>query len=597
MLLLLLLLLVGSSDAYLRTNVTLAIHHDQYISVHVGNPGRTLVLRLRWDMATSYIYSPPDTWSDTYSARDGGTELFYLGATKLRLPVVVGQREPDPRLDSSGSVAHDGSLALGRDSELWLRWRCFTLSRHALVLGPCEMAPRDVRYADPTAALTLHDEMSVSSSADPNRTWPLSIRLDQEFTHQPLREYTAGPFSLMLRPDRRRREAVSTPLLRIDALRIRTAQGGEERTVRICELMPHAAGRERSSYVIGRIHTTGEFVYSSDIVRRDVRVAPLFSTAPDVPTSMQAVFAVLTLLLWCVWTLERTSWLDHLTSRAIQLSSKKPLSKIACFDENVMHKLIHLNVDAEDRACGTLVWVARFVTIWSAYASAWGFEAARFAEWTVAGPKVLGAVGFYAVAALSVAAPIVVTPALARRKAFISTGLVQIALLAATYLQLLPQTTDDAINLAAELVLAAVMVVRAAEYPLWIALRGLDRNLVPVADRTEVNDELGIALLWCCLLLPFLATLFVYGAAAPLLEALFPANGANQLFAWLVLLPMTLYVAYARVMRSFTQHLQRRVLTMNRRVLEISKELHQQQRSTAAADGEPVLLPPPGDSS
>ena len=142
--LLLLLPLIHCCDAYLRTNVTLAIHQSQYVSVHVGNPGRTLVLRLRWDMSTSYIYSMPDAWSDTYSPRYGGTELFYLGATKLRLPVVVGQREPDPRLDSSGSVTHDGSLAMGRDSELWLRWRCFTLSRHALILGPCEMSSRDI---------------------------------------------------------------------------------------------------------------------------------------------------------------------------------------------------------------------------------------------------------------------------------------------------------------------------------------------------------------------------------------------------------------------------------------------------------------------
>lgn len=72
--------------------VTLSLYDDQYVYVIIGNPGRYLKLRLNFQIDYSIMYTDLGRSSQTYALDDSvrtlGSDIFYLGSYKLRLPVV-----------------------------------------------------------------------------------------------------------------------------------------------------------------------------------------------------------------------------------------------------------------------------------------------------------------------------------------------------------------------------------------------------------------------------------------------------------------------------------------------------------------------------
>lgn len=109
----------------------LNVEHDAFVDVIIGNPGRTVRLRIDFGQNTSLVlFTAPDDLSREYSIVPP-TLLVYMGPALVRLTFRV-----DASLyDAKSVVKYDGLLGLGRASDVWNYWGLVSVSSHRLVLG------------------------------------------------------------------------------------------------------------------------------------------------------------------------------------------------------------------------------------------------------------------------------------------------------------------------------------------------------------------------------------------------------------------------------------------------------------------------------
>lgn len=109
----------------------LNVVYDNFVDVIIGNPGRTVRLRLDFSSNTSLVlFSSPDDLSREYSTLPP-TLLVYLGPALVRLTFKV-----DLSLyDSKSTVKYDGLLGLGYSSDVWKYWATASVSSQRFVLG------------------------------------------------------------------------------------------------------------------------------------------------------------------------------------------------------------------------------------------------------------------------------------------------------------------------------------------------------------------------------------------------------------------------------------------------------------------------------
>lgn len=162
--------------------VRLEVVHKEYIVLPTGNPDMYVKLRLDFNLNDTYLYTEPFTNSQTYSILNDitadpnnpfswwsyptiptiingggishqdsignlpmfiggantlkhGSEIFYFGLYKLRLPVIFGYPDPYYTSTLTNRVQHEGVLGLGRSSAIWQTWQTITITDGNLVLG------------------------------------------------------------------------------------------------------------------------------------------------------------------------------------------------------------------------------------------------------------------------------------------------------------------------------------------------------------------------------------------------------------------------------------------------------------------------------
>lgn len=178
---------VDASTPATQRPVRLSLYSDQYVDLHVGNPGKSMRLRLRFDLNQTYLYERPETYSDTYALGPPSSDIFYFGALKLRLYVIYGE-EYDRRLDTSDSVEYNGVLAMGGSSQLWTFWHEFTMSRGTLALGAYD--PIDVKTiwssdesVQPSIGPPSAHAISASAVSDSSCPFDLQMQSHSEVAH------------------------------------------------------------------------------------------------------------------------------------------------------------------------------------------------------------------------------------------------------------------------------------------------------------------------------------------------------------------------------------------------------------------------------
>lgn len=109
----------------------LSVIYDTYVDVTVGNPGKTLRLRIDFSRdAALTLFSAPEDLSKEYSLYPH-TLLVYLGPAFVRLTFTV-----DASLhDAHSVIKYDGILGFGHYSDIWKYWTHVSVSSHRLVLG------------------------------------------------------------------------------------------------------------------------------------------------------------------------------------------------------------------------------------------------------------------------------------------------------------------------------------------------------------------------------------------------------------------------------------------------------------------------------
>jgi hypothetical protein len=318
-----LLFAVEIAEAFALRKIRVPLYQRQYVLVRVGIPGRTLVLRLRWDTHTTYLYDSPYSYSSSFSA--DGSDLFFLSSEipPVRLPVVYGQ-EPSQllspylpfyngqRQDTSGGVAYGGVLGMGPNSFIWRYWTEYTISKYTLTLGGYDELDTLTSGIDIGSATGF----SIGIGCLANGTLPLDFTVEEEFTYIPVDIFPAIHDMLFKTQDHR----ISNEIYPVhdNGTRIGTRSiafwlssassvivssfGAPEMALRIAE----REGKNSSRITLGRLHTTEDFVYYRNMLTGNETVELVFDTFPSTPDGQasEGFMSLLSLAMWCVWSLE-----------------------------------------------------------------------------------------------------------------------------------------------------------------------------------------------------------------------------------------------------------------------------------------------------
>jgi hypothetical protein len=440
--LLLLLLLTGLAIAI--HSVRIPLYTRQYVQVRVGNPGRKLTLRLRWDHDTTYLYERGESYSFTFGASD---EIFYLGDVKVRLPIVYGLEAPllvsadgtvlqdDRRIDTSGSVTHHGSLGLGPGSFLWRYWTSYTISRHTLTLGS---------YDSLDVKTSRQDRIESSGPVDPSEVLRAAFRLRHvndslhvlrpnlasEFTYLPIDAYRALQRLLeqaesrgiyTLQADRARLKASiimssvqhpgvnNTFWLGVGLTYITTAYGSHERVIRMADSVEFEQTARIGDVTMGRLHLLDQHVFYEDKMHHVVRLETAFDGFPliDSGQAPQGWLTLIALVMYIWWPLETYSmlyqWLlsglsphikritrhlEVLAQSAQAWVNGRPVLEEATTANGTITEDIPATVYEQPLNAGPIDWnvvpvmlfASRVICLVSAYVTLFGFQSVRFAE-------------------------------------------------------------------------------------------------------------------------------------------------------------------------------------------------------------------------
>jgi hypothetical protein len=573
----LLCLLFGASAAWDPINidansVRLPLYQKQYIQVRVGDPGRVLVLRLRWDHDLTFLYDRPESYSATFTDT---SDIFYLKHIKVRLPVVYGLEtaaliapngaiiNDDRRVDTSGGVSHQGSLGLGRNSPLWHYWSGFTLSQHTLTLG--EYDTLDVLNRNPgriESTLTANGESTLradflchgvaATSEASAALWTLNPDLAYEFSYLPASIFR--PLKTMLddaeealHPDERHKAAFvmssganddtatnNTFWLGLGLSYITTSYGSHERVIRMSEGSTSEQQDTQvpaDSITLGRLHLLEQHVYSYDRITGTVRIEHAFDTYPLMESGMapQGWVPLVALAMWVLWRVEAFTMAHQWIHSGIAPQTRrhvKQLERLAAMSKSwFSHESVptettttaakrigddpHQTPSSQEIAqdvhsplsAGPLDWTivpsllfaVRIVCVPAMFVAVFGFRAARFAEQIALLaylPAVLGDICYYAAIVVCLSGPLVVNTFFLRRLTGAGAALVYSSLLAAAWLTQLPDTDNYFFRLLFNLEYATMLCIRLAEWPMQIALRGMDTDITNrIVHAGEYNTD------------------------------------------------------------------------------------------------------------
>lgn len=154
---------------YAPTRLTLS--DGEYVSMVVGNPGKTLTFRVDFFSDHIMFFTALSQQSQTYNDIDGvrGSEIFYVGRYKLRFPFTLEANPENPNSALYHATDHAGVIGLGEHSPLWRYWHNFTVSPDTLILGGYDVfLQRSPSYVGPI--FELGTELPVRVSAGGNDT-------------------------------------------------------------------------------------------------------------------------------------------------------------------------------------------------------------------------------------------------------------------------------------------------------------------------------------------------------------------------------------------------------------------------------------------
>jgi hypothetical protein len=170
--------------------VSLTVYEETYVRLLVGNPGQLINFRLNYSLDEIQLHSSLSAQSQTYSSSEwGGTELFYLGDYRVRLPFRYAADAAEHIAMLSRPGPYGGTLGLGRYSPLWKYWRRVTYAPDSIRLGNYN----SYAQLDPQQRPPLLTHGRVSCSLDTGR--PAELQLSPKYMdmYLPGEIYTEQP--------------------------------------------------------------------------------------------------------------------------------------------------------------------------------------------------------------------------------------------------------------------------------------------------------------------------------------------------------------------------------------------------------------------
>lgn len=280
----------------------LCVVYDTFVDVIIGNPGRTVRLRIDFSTNTSVVlFSAPDDLSKEYSTTPP-TLLVYLGPALVRLTFQVDLS----RYDSKSTVKYDGLLGFGYASDLWKYWATASVSSKRLVLGAFDKSLSRSTYSPFRLDFTRAEPTTVVRVRDQNFT----------LTYDPAEYYSTFPHILYhnitnfdLQFNKLHMEIDSNDI------RLRLTSGFDRTLVR------KNVDYEDARIVLGQ-HFSHNFVLYYNVVNRSKHLMPafdLFAVEKAEPLYSHALL-VLFFLLSIVWTAVVSALRNENNDPVVQLS-------------------------------------------------------------------------------------------------------------------------------------------------------------------------------------------------------------------------------------------------------------------------------------
>ena len=181
---------------YALQPVRLTVHENVHVRLLVGNPGQFVNFRLNYSLDEIQLHQSLDGSSQTCSETgERGTDLFYLGDYRVRLPYRRAADSAEPIALQSRPGPYGGTLGLGRYSPLWKYWRRVGYSTNSILLGGYD----SYAQLDPETRPPLLSHGRVSCSLDTGLIGELQVDPGCMDMYLPGESFAEPPHSISFR--------------------------------------------------------------------------------------------------------------------------------------------------------------------------------------------------------------------------------------------------------------------------------------------------------------------------------------------------------------------------------------------------------------
>lgn len=268
----------------------LPVRQNEYVSVFVGAvPGRLLTLRIDKEQnETIVLFKFPDSKAFIrYGETAEGEDLVYIGCHFMHLALTI-----DPSKNAQSTMAYDGILGLGADSQLWRYWSKYSLSSSDLVLGTHDHFIERRKFKEFQLSIRGREPMYTDLPITFNGLSIMTRQRRIKVSFRPEEPHTRVPSDIYFRLVNS-----SDPLFEIHLL------ATDKRTVKV-EIRGNAFRRhsESDEIVLG-YDACHNFVWHTDLLSGVHLISPsydLFDTGNSQPT-FTIVSAVLFVLYYYFW--------------------------------------------------------------------------------------------------------------------------------------------------------------------------------------------------------------------------------------------------------------------------------------------------------
>lgn len=334
---------VVSSEPLYVSKTLLTVIDGEFVSLHVGYPGRKLLFQLRWDLNDIFILYPNSITAYSHTFEEQPQSIYMVSdlicfSECIRMPLLLGISPPPPEqipylfsMDTSEATNYQGVIGLAANSSLWSIFRWIRVESDQLILSP---------YSTLASSSFVHDSESepgvFAVRLDTGSYWAV-MQLQNEWTLLPSEfAYSDSEWKLQLVDSKRS----STLRISREDTFVKSAHGRAVRPFRALDQLsedqtPHVNITSTSggggwtwsanmTVFLGRLLIRDNFVIELDTWTGHMAAQVHSETHPHVDRLDYLALYLIVVPLWMLWLLSVYSSIDRYRRANYSLVPRAP---------------------------------------------------------------------------------------------------------------------------------------------------------------------------------------------------------------------------------------------------------------------------------